>query len=381
MDRELLNLDWSNLRPLRTLRDSGGNGKKNFTWEKYLKTVERHNRQLRKGQQLPDEFGSPLGCQLELTARCNQRCIMCYNRSGAEETFPHGKEMSVDEWLDVAGQLRKMGVFQVIISGGEPTLLGDDLFRIMDVFRDEPVRFLVITNGMLLDRDTVKRFAQYRYNFMQISIDGASPEVHDYLRQAKGGWQKAVRGARLVKEAGIPLVIAHTVTAQNLSTLRDMVELAFYLGAARIILGIYMYSGRAILHNKTLSLSEKERQEYWRLFEELSKEYTDAERMEVYDAMDEAAAFRLGVIQPNQVMLIRPGGDVKVDCALPFTIGNVRSEPLKDIWAKRGKSIHRSPQVRDYVKKIRSENDLLTVRPRPYVDEDLRITGEIGAER
>lgn len=367
MIKELIDLDYNKLRPLRSWNTEI------TSYEKYLNDRYTNWKQSVSVGQSPNEYAKPTAVQLELTSRCNQRCLTCYNRSGANETFTHGSELSVKEWQDVAHQLCELGVFQVIVSGGEPTILGDDLFRIMDIFHEAGARFLLITNGMLLDRRRVERLARYGYHYLQISMDGATPELHDYVRQAAGSWHRAVHGAMLAREAGIPLVIAHTVTKTTVSTLPDMVDLAFLLGAERIILGIFMYSGRAILNESELSLSKEETSKYYSIFEQKSRQYHATQLMEVYDSLDEAVSFRLQIMLPNNVMLIRPNGDVKVDCALPFTIGNVRSQPLVDIWNQQGKSIHTNPRLHEYVKQIRSEEDIKRLRPRPYVDPDIRL--------
>ena len=61
----------------------------------------------------------PLSCTLELTFRCNFRCRMCYVRMTDAQAKPYGRLRTVEEWLDMARQLRDTGVLYLNLSGGE----------------------------------------------------------------------------------------------------------------------------------------------------------------------------------------------------------------------------------------------------------------------
>ena len=94
--------------------------------------------------------------QFELTSQCNMACKHCYNNSGCNKKRD---AMTSDKWVLFSEYLVKHGgVFECILSGGEPLLLGDDLFRIMDILHDDGTIFYLITNGYLLTREMVERF-------------------------------------------------------------------------------------------------------------------------------------------------------------------------------------------------------------------------------
>lgn len=337
--------------------------------EKYLARFKKQVDKAIKSETFPPYFDAPVGCQMELTYRCNQRCLHCYNRSG--ECTTQAKELTIEEWVEVAKQLVEMNIFECIISGGEPTLLKDDLMKIMDPIHDSGADFVFITNGMLANKKFIDKMKKYNFEWFQVSIDGADSNVHDFIRQAPGSWKKAVKAAQLVKEAGFPLVISHCVTRQNVSQVGEMIDLAYYLGAVRIILGPFMNSGRAILNHDKLSLSKSQVEHFEKVHKAKVKKYLY--QMRVMTAMDTALGFRYLTSAPTRTMLIRPNGDVRLDCSLPFKIGNVREQSLVDIWNQRGKNAWKSKMLLSYVYKIASEDDLMRVRPRPYVDDDLLL--------
>lgn len=77
--------------------------------------------------------------QFELTSHCNMACKHCYNNSGVSNC---PDKMTAEKWIAFAEYLvLKGGVFECLISGGEPLLLGDKLFRIMDILHENGTIF------------------------------------------------------------------------------------------------------------------------------------------------------------------------------------------------------------------------------------------------
>ena len=107
----------------------------------------------------PEKFDYPITLQFELTGQCNLKCKHCYNRSGDadRETL-----MTPEKWCELSRQIvSDGGIFQCIISGGEPLLLGEKLFDIMDILHDDGTSFVVISNGLLLTKKFARRFNKY----------------------------------------------------------------------------------------------------------------------------------------------------------------------------------------------------------------------------
>lgn len=133
----------------------------------------------------PKKFDMPILLQFELTHKCNVFCKHCYNNSGTHNTCKDA--MTPEKWKQFCHYIvEKGGIFECIISGGEPLLLGNDLFDIMDILHEDGTYFLLITNGFLLTEEKVKKLAKYHYKWIQVSIDGATAEYHDAFRQKNG---------------------------------------------------------------------------------------------------------------------------------------------------------------------------------------------------
>lgn len=334
--------------------------------EKILKIVRHNLEELQRIGSYPKQFEYPTVLQFELTGRCNLACKHCYNRSGDEdrETL-----MTPDKWCDLAHQIVKDGgIFQCIISGGEPLLLGDRLFDIMDILHEDGTSFVVITNGLLLTKDKVKKFSKYRFFWFQISIDGADANTHDNFRGVNGSFANAVNGALEISNAGIPLTIAHSVTPDNLSQIDDMVLLAYNLGANTVILGDILPSGRAVKNQNTI-LNDEEKNILYSKINELNEKYKN--RIIIRRSMELKTQMERYEMDINSGGIIRPNGDFRLDCMAPFIIGNVLKDPIKKIWKEKGINAWTSKPVQDYIKSIgvMGKSDFI----RNHVDADIAL--------
>ncbi|SFF57440.1 radical SAM protein [Clostridium cadaveris] len=339
------------------------NGNEYSAKDYLVKFDEGMNKQIDR-KMFPRSYEFPTGVQFELTYKCNHRCIHCYNQSGGNH---EEKEMTLEQWKKLSHRLGELGIFQCVISGGEPTLLKESLFEIMDILDNYSVKFIFISNGLILNKEYVKKLSKYKYTWFQISIDGSRPELHNYVR-GLDSWNQAINAANLIKRAGLPLVISHAVVKKNYDYLEEMIDMSYLLGARRIITGPFSYSGRALINGKELELSTDEKENVYEIVAKKSKEYKG--RMEVIASAEEVIGLRIKQKDVNGVILIRPNGDVKIDCVAPFKIGNVLEEDIYSIWNRIGRNVWEHPRVVEYINSIHSSDDLRCVYPRINVDPD-----------
>ncbi|MBR1486401.1 MAG: radical SAM protein [Synergistaceae bacterium] len=270
-------------------------------------------KQLVKMELYPEHFEMPMTLQFELTSHCNVHCKHCYNVSG--ENNLQSDPMTPENWKEFAKYLvNNGGIFQCIISGGEPLLLGEDLFEIMDILHDDGTSFLVISNGLLMTKDKVKRFTKYRYKWFQISIDGANRERHDNFRQRTGSFDAAIKAVFMLVNAGIPVTVAHTVTPENLAEVDDICTLAYELGASGVILGEVMPSGRT-WQNPEILLNYEQRNILYEIINSNIQKFSGKMNIQ------RSASTKIQLIRaqgtPNTGAIIRPNGDSsRLRCAV-----------------------------------------------------------------
>ena len=336
---------------------------------KYVRQLSERIKKLQEAGSYPHSFDMPVTLQFELLAECNLYCKHCYNGSGEHKPTL----MQLEDWKRLANHIVECGgIFQCILSGGEPLLMGDGLFDIMDILHNDGTSFVIITNGFLLNKEKVNRLSKYRYYWFQVSIDGDSAEFHDDFRQVKGSWERAVNGAFEVSMKGMPLVIAHTVTPQTLPRLSQMARLAYSLGASTLMIGQVLPSGRANKYSEEILLSIDEENQMHDMIQKLVAEYHG--KMEIQRASGIKTQFDRYKVGPNVGCIIRPNGDVRLDCMAPFVMGNVLKESFHDMWLARGNNIWNDPRVIEFINSVDEDKQYGSIRN--YVDDDIILGGE-----
>lgn len=331
----------------------------------YLKP-QKYMKGLKTQIESEKSLDTPLGAQLELTYRCNHRCIHCYNNS-ADSKWNYDGMLNVDNWKDICRQLNDLNIVQCVISGGEPLLMGDSLFEIMDILHENKVKFVFISNGMLLTEEKIHYLKKYQFDWFQLSIDGCSRETFKKMRGVDG-FGNAINALHLLRKANIPITIAHAVTKVNYHELEDMVDFAYQVGATKLVISPFELVGRAILNSGVLELSDEEYKAVYIILKKKINEYSG--RMEISVPPESVVSMHSNLYKRNSIMLVRPNGDVKFDCLSPFTIGNVRTNSLKELWNDLGKDVNEHPRVIEYASQITDYRNFATVKPRINIDDD-----------
>src|ERR671939_580142 len=123
-----------------------------------------------------------------------------------------------------------MQVFYVNIGGGEPTVR-PDFWELVDYATEHHVGVKFSTNGVKITPEIARRLASSDYVDVQISLDGATPEVNDAVR-GPGSYATAVTALDRLAEAGfVQPKLSVVVTRENVSQLDAFEALADRYGA------------------------------------------------------------------------------------------------------------------------------------------------------
>jgi len=174
---------------------------------------------------------SPINGSLELTPICNMQCEMCYVRLTPAEAAQQGGLRSVEEWLDIARQMRDAGTLFLLLTGGEP-LLYPEFRRLYLGLIKLGMLITINTNGTLIDEDWADFFAQNRPRRINITLYGPDEETYASLCHYPGGFQKTIRGVRLLRERGVEVRLSISATPHNAPHIDRMMDIAKELDAA-----------------------------------------------------------------------------------------------------------------------------------------------------
>jgi len=213
-----------------------------------MKGVEKY------GVKVPFTPAGPFEIVWNLTYQCNLRCKHCYENAGGKR--PELTTEEAKQVLDKLSKIAGIGLPALSFSGGEP-LSRKDFFEIASYAKNRIGYVSIASNGTLLTKDNAKRIKDAGVDYVEISIDGATPQVHDEFRGIPGAFERAIGGVRNCVDEGIDACIATVLHRDNVSELDRLIELAKSLDV-RFMHFNYIPTGRAKAHVE-LDLTPDER--------------------------------------------------------------------------------------------------------------------------
>ena len=166
---------------------------------------------------------TPANGSIELLPLCNMNCDMCYVRLSREEMERQGRLRTADEWLEIGRQMKDAGVLFLLLTGGEPFLYPD--FRKLYLgFRDMGMILTINTNGTLIDEDLAGFPGKYKPRRVNITLYGTDEETYANLCHYPGGFEKTLRGIRLLRENGVDVKVGGSLTRANRDDLDKLLD-------------------------------------------------------------------------------------------------------------------------------------------------------------
>lgn len=272
----------------------------------------------------------PLSAQLDLTYRCNERCIHCYLDHG-----DHG-EMSTAEIKDLLDQLAAAGVFFLTLSGGE-LFLRRDFFEILEYAHACTFCIKLKTNGILIREADAARLRVLGVRSAQISVYSHRPEIHDAITKVPGSLTRSIHAIRLLREQGIHVDVANVLMAHNARDYSAVKALAAELDAQFLVdptITPMMDGDRSILK---LNVDEAT------LREVLHDESIVGNVEELCAPTQQPGGDDLDSLPcsaGHTACYVSPYGDVYPCVQFPLPCGNVRHTKFIDIWRQ-------SPQLNE----------------------------------
>jgi MoaA/NifB/PqqE/SkfB family radical SAM enzyme/protein-S-isoprenylcysteine O-methyltransferase Ste14 len=253
-----------------------------------------------------------------ITYRCQLQCPHCYS---AVEIRGSGDEMSTEEVKSVLGEIRALGTLQVVFTGGEP-LLRKDVFELVTYAHSLGLITRLNSNGVLLTAECVAALKRAGLNKCGVSIDHADPDIHDRLRGSPGAFEKALRALGHLRRYNIERqLLAYSSHDKLSSELERIAELGKNLRVSSVFFTIPYLSGR------------------WRGSQDEAFSEGDMARLRgllrhPLVAMEFPRAGKKCAACAQAIIHVSAQGGVTTCPAVPFLLGNIRREPLAQIWRR-----------------------------------------------
>lgn len=175
--------------------------------------------------------GIPISGIFELTPRCNLNCKMCYVRLTPAEMEPLGRELTANEWLELAQQAKDAGMVFLLLTGGEPTLR-EDFPYIYEQLAQMGFSLSVNTNATMLTpaiREVWHRFPPAQVN---VTVYGTCREDYQDLCSNPSAYDAMVDNVQWLLSEGILTHLNATMVPENQEKWLEIEEFAKARGLA-----------------------------------------------------------------------------------------------------------------------------------------------------
>ena len=264
-----------------------------------------------------DADARPAGLVAELTHHCPLGCPYCCNPLALER---REDELDASTWAGVFREAAALGIRQVHLSGGEPGTRRD-LVDIAAHAREAGLHTNLITSGVGIATRTLRDLWEAGLEQVTVSFQHSDAVQADRIAGRRGAFQRkhalAVEAVRL----GLPLTVNVVLHRANIADIRDMVELALGLKAARIELIHVLHAGWTLRNEAALAVTR----------ERVSRANAEIELLR----REHRGRIAIDTAPPDgRWIVITPSGRCSLTKGAGGEEWNVRDHSLADIWAR-----------------------------------------------
>ena len=191
---------------------------------------------------------------LFITPKCNSNCIMC---PSSDYSRREGEAVSKEELLDIVRYYPNT-VKHITITGGEPFLIGEELFDVLRYLKDNlnESEYLILTNGRIFCLDKyVKKLVEAipERTTLAIPIHSFCAEKHDAITRSNGSFDQTLSGISKLIAAGVTIEIRIVVSKLNYEDVYETAKMIakYFKGAYCVnFIGLEMLGNAAKYNDK-----------------------------------------------------------------------------------------------------------------------------------
>lgn len=169
----------------------------------------------------------PLFAMCECTYRCNLRCTHCFILHKVSARPAH--LVPTEHVLRLLDELVELGCLDLTLTGGETTL-HPDYRALVSAARSLHLATTLKTNASTFTRERACEYAADPAHATDVSLYGATPEVHDAFTSTPGSFAKTTRGLAELARAGVRCTVISIISERNAAQVDDIARLVADLG-------------------------------------------------------------------------------------------------------------------------------------------------------
>lgn len=256
---------------------------------------------------------------ISVTMRCNLSCYGCYAGD-----YNKSLELSLDEIDGVLTQMKEMGIYFAVISGGEPFFM-DGIFDLFKKHSD--MAFLTFTHGGLIDEAMVQRLIEVGNVMPAFSLEGYRQETDE--RRGAGHFDKVLHAMRLLRENGLSFCGSFTHSSKNTDIITDPNYIDFLLEQGVFALWLFSYVPVGREPNPDLMPSPEQRDRLRRA----TVQFRATRPMLFVDFWNDGPIISGCIAGGRKYIHINANGDIEPCVFCHFAVDNIRRTSLQDALA------------------------------------------------
>lgn len=286
----------------------------------------------------------PFALLIDPTARCNLRCTGCW----AGE-YAHA-DLSFEVMDRVLTEAEKLGIYFIVLSGGEPTLRKDDVFALAEKHREQV--FHLFTNGTLIDEKFAQRLTELGNVTLAISLEGT--EEFTDGRRGPGVFKKIMNAMDVLREAGCLFGASVTYHRHNLDDVssEEFVDLLIEKGVRFVWYFTYVPVGA------TADLELMATPEQRGIMYERVNDLRRRKPILLMDFWNDGAVSGGCIAGGRRYLHINAAGEVEPCAFVHYAVDNINEKSLEEVL--------KSPLMKAYQKRQPFNQNHL--RPCPLID-------------
>ncbi|MNX58441.1 Antilisterial bacteriocin subtilosin biosynthesis protein AlbA [compost metagenome] len=212
-----------------------------------------------------DYSHSPFIVIWEVTRACALKCLHCraeaqYTADPRQLTFEEGKRL-IDQIAELDNPL-------FVFTGGDP-LMRPDLYELIEYAVNEKHLSVSMTPSATprVTKQAIEKAKEAGLSRWAFSLDGSCAEIHDHFRGTKGSFDQTMKGIEWLKELELPIQINTTVSNYNLHDLEAISQKVKEMGTVLWSVFFLVPTGRGMVKD---IISPQQHEEVMKWLAELS---------------------------------------------------------------------------------------------------------------
>jgi len=167
----------------------------------------------------------PLSGSIDLTHRCNFRCVHCYLGAQKAISEKRDQELSAQQWIAILDEITQAGCLYLLITGGDP-LLRKDFPQIYRHAKLNGLLVTIFTNGSLITEELLQLFEDLPPRNIEISLYGASNATYEKITGIKGAYSRCIAGIERLLAVGVRIKLKTVLMTLNNHEFYEIVQIA-----------------------------------------------------------------------------------------------------------------------------------------------------------